>query len=58
MNHGGAGGECSRCHSGGSTDVNCYRCHDQQKMENKHAEKNIGDIAGRCLACHPNGKED
>jgi hypothetical protein len=27
-------------------------------MENKHSEKNIFDIAGRCLACHPNGKED
>ncbi|OGO40859.1 MAG: hypothetical protein A2W36_02160 [Chloroflexi bacterium RBG_16_58_14] len=58
LNHGGARGNCSRCHSGETNSVNCYTCHDQQKMEKHHAEKNILDIAGRCLECHPDGKKD
>jgi hypothetical protein len=27
-------------------------------MEEKHAEKGINDIGGRCLDCHPTGEED
>ncbi len=38
--------------------MNCYKCHDKAKMENKHAEEDILDIAGRCLSCHPKGKEE
>ncbi len=58
-NHGGAGGNCSACHSSNSTSVNCYKCHNQAKMVEKHNEEGISNIAGRCLSCHPNGdKED
>jgi len=57
-NHGNANGECSKCHTEGTNNVNCYKCHDKGKMENKHAEKDIFNIAGRCLSCHPKGKND
>jgi hypothetical protein len=26
-------------------------------MEEKHAEKNISDLASRCINCHPNGQD-
>ena len=58
MNHGNAGGKCSSCHSGTSTSVNCYKCHNQAETEQHHAEKNITDIAGKCLNCHPTGRGD
>jgi hypothetical protein len=58
INHGNAGGVCSACHSAQGNSVNCFRCHDQAKMETKHAEKGIFDLAGRCLNCHPKGGND
>jgi hypothetical protein len=57
MNHGNADGECADCHSSNSPSVNCYKCHNQAKMEQKHGEEGIFNIAGRCLSCHPNGEE-
>jgi hypothetical protein len=58
VNHGNANGRCSSCHNVPETSVNCYVCHDAARMEAKHAEENIFDIAGRCLSCHPTGRED
>jgi hypothetical protein len=58
MNHGDAKRICTNCHTEGTNVVDCYRCHDQQRMERKHEEKDIFNIAGRCLVCHPTGKED
>jgi hypothetical protein len=58
MNHGDADGQCSDCHSSNSSSVNCYKCHNKAKMEEKHSEEGIFDIAGRCLSCHPNGEEE
>lgn len=58
MEHGDANGECSACHDGTSSNVNCYRCHNKADTEKKHQEEGILDIAGRCLECHPDGKED
>lgn len=57
MDHGDAKGECAACHEGTSSNVNCYRCHDRGETEKHHTEKNILDIDGRCLQCHPDGKE-
>lgn len=58
MNHGDAGGDCYACHDGAKSNVNCYRCHDRAETEKKHTEEGILDIAGNCLACHPNGEGD
>ncbi|UCH58892.1 MAG: hypothetical protein JSV61_11820 [Anaerolineales bacterium] len=58
IEHKNAGGVCSRCHPSNSPAYTCYNCHDRAKMESKHAEKNIFDIASRCADCHPNGKGD
>ncbi len=58
INHKNADGVCSRCHPSNTNGYTCYNCHDRQKMENKHAEKNIFDIANRCADCHPDGKND
>jgi hypothetical protein len=57
-NHGSANGRCASCHTVPETSVNCYVCHDPARMEAKHAEEGIFDIAGRCLSCHPTGRED
>jgi hypothetical protein len=57
MNHGKAGGNCSACHDGTSSKVNCYKCHNKSETEKKHKEEGIFDIAGRCLSCHPNGEK-
>jgi hypothetical protein len=57
-NHGDADGECAACHPSGTSNWSCYNCHDQAKMESKHAEKEIFDIASRCLECHPQGNKD
>ena len=57
IDHKKANGECSRCHPSNSRGYTCYNCHDRAKMEEKHAEKNIFDIASRCAECHPDGKD-
>ncbi len=58
MDHKGAKGQCSRCHPAKTPNYTCYNCHDKAKTEQKHAEKNIFDVANRCAECHPNGKKD
>ena len=56
MNHGGANGNCSKCHPSGGKEYNCFACHDKDKMINKHNEEGISNIAGRCLDCHRGGR--
>jgi hypothetical protein len=58
MGHGDSNGQCSNCHNGANPAVNCFKCHDRGKMVEKHREKGIEEIAGRCLECHPNGGKD
>ena len=58
MNHGGANGQCAKCHPSGGSKWTCFTCHDKSKMDNKHLEKGITDYASRCLECHRNGKND
>jgi hypothetical protein len=58
VNHENANGVCANCHPGGTTDWTCYTCHDQQETENHHAEKDIFNIANRCMECHPDGEND
>jgi hypothetical protein len=55
INHGGAGGVCAKCHPGGTSSYTCYACHNKAEMEQKHAEKNILNIASRCANCHATG---
>jgi len=57
VNHGGANGKCAQCHPSGGSQYNCFACHDQAKMTNKHNEEGISNFSGRCLDCHPNGRE-
>jgi hypothetical protein len=57
MDHGGAKGNCSKCHPSGGAQYNCFACHDKDKINKKHNEKGISDFGGRCLECHPRGKE-
>jgi hypothetical protein len=58
MNHGGAGGQCSQCHNSNAPAYTCYNCHNKAETEQHHAEKNILDIANRCVECHQNGSGD
>ena len=55
MNHGGANGDCAKCHPKDTSKWTCYKCHDKTETETHHAEKNIIDIASRCLDCHNGG---
>jgi len=57
INHKNADGNCANCHNSKSSSWTCYNCHDRTKMEEKHAEKNISDLASRCINCHPNGQD-
>jgi hypothetical protein len=57
MNHKNANGNCSKCHPSKSSAYTCYNCHDKAKMENKHDEKGIFDIASRCAECHRGGDD-
>jgi hypothetical protein len=57
MNHGGANGNCSKCHPSGGAKYNCYACHDKGKTINKHNEEGISSVDGRCLDCHTRGGE-
>ncbi|OGO11758.1 MAG: hypothetical protein A2Y93_12370 [Chloroflexi bacterium RBG_13_68_17] len=56
MNHGGAGGNCDRCHPGALTGYTCFGCHDQGEITDKHAERfaSFSD----CMACHPTGDKE
>jgi hypothetical protein len=55
MNHGGAGGNCGRCHPGTLVGYTCYGCHNQGEIANKHSERfaSFSD----CVSCHPTGQE-
>lgn len=55
MNHGGANGNCSKCHPSGGAKYNCYACHDKGKTINKHNEEGISNLDNRCLDCHLRG---
>lgn len=57
MNHGGANGNCSKCHTSGGAKYNCFACHDQAKMTKKHNEEGISNFGSRCLDCHKRGDE-
>lgn len=57
MNHGGAGGQCSRCHPSSYASYTCFSCHEhnQRELRKKHNEEGIGNISN-CLRCHPGGR--
>ncbi len=59
MNHGGAGGTCSNCHTNGYNAYTCYNCHEhnQGEITKKHREEGIGDFSN-CMRCHPTGREE
>ena len=57
LNHGGANGVCSTCHPSGTASYTCSACHRPAHMRAEHAEEGIYNIAGRCAACHPTGRE-
>ncbi len=57
LNHGGARGECAKCHPGGTGSYTCFTCHDQAKMDKKHNEKGIPDYVSRCMECHSDGRK-
>jgi hypothetical protein len=58
MNHGGANGNCSKCHPSGGAKYNCYACHDKGKTINKHNEEGISNLDNRCLDCHLRGEDN
>ena len=58
IDHGGANGDCAKCHPKTTAKWTCYTCHDKGQTESKHSEEGILDIADRCLDCHSGGKED
>ncbi len=57
INHGGANGVCSTCHPSGTVAYTCSACHSPARMRAEHAEEGISNIAGRCVVCHPDGRE-
>jgi hypothetical protein len=58
LNHGGANGNCAKCHpSGTGPSYTCFTCHNQGQMDQKHA--NIqGYSPSACAKCHPSGRGD
>jgi hypothetical protein len=54
MNHGGAGGVCSRCHPTSYAAWTCTKCHSNTSMASQHAGVS-GYTATGCLNCHPTG---
>lgn len=57
-NHGGANGQCSKCHPSGTGAWTCFTCHNQNEMDKKHNEKGIANYASRCLECHAGGRNN
>ncbi len=57
INHGGAGGVCSKCHPSGGSGWTCFTCHNENELSQKHNEEGIPDYVGRCMDCHANGEE-
>jgi hypothetical protein len=59
LNHGGAGSECTTCHTDSFDDYTCYNCHEHDPSETQqhHAEEGITDLSD-CAGCHPDGRED
>jgi hypothetical protein len=58
LNHGGAGSECTTCHTSSFDDYTCFQCHEHDPAEtaDKHAEEGITDLSD-CAGCHPDGKD-
>ncbi len=55
LNHGGANGDCSKCHpSGTGPGYTCFTCHNQAEMDQKHAA--VVGYSAECAKCHPTGQ--
>jgi hypothetical protein len=59
LDHGGAGGQCSLCHTESYTSYTCYGCHEHSpaEIEEKHREEVGGDFQD-CVRCHANGEKE
>ncbi len=56
ITHGGAGGDCTACHTTGNPpDYTCTTCHSQASLVQEHAEEGIFNFANDCMACHAGG---
>ena len=56
ITHGGAGGDCTACHTTGNPpDYTCTTCHSQASLVQEHAEEGIFNFANNCMACHAGG---
>ena len=54
LNHGGANGDCAKCHpSGNGPSYTCFNCHNQSQMDQKHTA--VQGYSPACADCHPNG---
>ena len=58
LDHGGEGEiACSVCHAATFVEYTCDRCHEPAEMLERHTDKDIFGISGRCAECHPTGRE-
>jgi hypothetical protein len=55
MSHGGANGQCAKCHPSSLTSYTCYNCHNQAETVTHHQQQGINDLSN-CVGCHPSGK--
>ena len=59
LDHGGEGDiPCETCHTVNLIQYTCDQCHAPAEMVEEHSDEDIFDIAGRCVDCHPTGRED
>ncbi len=62
VNHGGADARCETCHPNAATyaEYTCYNCHAHtpDKVRREHVEEGIFNFEGRCVECHPTGREE
>jgi hypothetical protein len=59
LDHGDEGEiPCLTCHPTSYVTYTCDNCHEPAEMEEEHRDKNIIDIFGRCVDCHPTGLEN
>ncbi len=49
---------CATCHPSTFVQYTCDLCHEPLKMVEEHSDKDIFNIAARCLECHPTGLKD
>ena len=58
ITHGGAGGECTACHTTGNPpDYTCTQCHSWASLRSEHNEEGIFNFANNCMACHAGGSD-